>query len=224
MMLSTSNIAAVLALSGATSAHMIMANPKPIRNGGPLWYVTGPAAELWPVPDAHPPAKGNEYHFINCQLHVALSPAADYGSPASPYQELALSRKLPAQSTQEEVAKFGFDLYWEVLAPFSDIIVLFVAGIGSLRTAAVLQRWAQISLTVSRFGPYILVVTEDTVDPRLEEFLDTFARNPGGGIRVSTLICGLGAASATSSLAEQSNEARIKLELNFAYRYRSFLI
>jgi len=27
--------------------------------------------------------KGNEYRFINCQLHVAPSPAADYGSPAS---------------------------------------------------------------------------------------------------------------------------------------------
>ncbi|KAH8747479.1 hypothetical protein F5883DRAFT_369055, partial [Diaporthe sp. PMI_573] len=135
----------------------------------------------------------------------------------------ALSPKLPTQSTQEEVADFGFDLYWEVLAPFSDVIVIFVAEIGSLRTAAILQRWARIPLTVFRFSPHILIVTEDNDDPHLKEVLDTFTRNPGGGMRVSTLICGLRVASAISSLAEQSNEARMKLGLNFAHRHRSFL-
>jgi hypothetical protein len=167
--------------------------------------------------------KGDDTHFINCQLHVAPLPAADYGTPASPYRELGLSRKLPTQSTQEEVADFGFDLYWEVLAPFSDVIVVFVAGIGPLRTADILQRWARSPLTVSRFSPHILV-TEGNEDPRLEKVLDTFIRNPRRKLRVSKLIRRSRVSPAISILAEQSNNARIKLELNFAHRHRCFFV
>jgi predicted component of type VI protein secretion system len=59
--------------------------------------------------------KDNVHHIANCQLHLTPSPAADYGNPASPYCEFALSRSLPQPMTQEELADFCFDLYWEVL-------------------------------------------------------------------------------------------------------------
>jgi hypothetical protein len=79
--------------------------------------------------------KGNDYHIVNCQLHVAPPPAGDYGNSASPYRELALSRKIPQRPTREEVAGFCIDLYWEALAPFSDIIIIFIAGFGPLRNS-----------------------------------------------------------------------------------------
>jgi hypothetical protein len=162
--------------------------------------------------------KGNIYDIVNCQPYVAPSPAADYGNPASPYLELALSRRIPQTPTPEEVADFCFDLYWEVLAPFSDVIVIFVAGIGPLRTADILQRWARSPLTVSRFCPHILVVTEENEDPH------TFTGSLRGKLRVSKLILRSGSSSAISSLAEQSNETRMKLELNFAHQHRSLLV
>jgi hypothetical protein len=168
--------------------------------------------------------KGNGHHFINCQLHVAPSLAADYGNPASPHREIALSRKLPTQLTQEEVANFCFDLYWEVLAPFSDVIIIFVKGFGPLRTAGILQRWARLPLTVSRFSPHILIVTQDNEDPHLEEVLDTLTKNPRGKLRFSKLMRRSGVSSAISSLSEQSNETRMRLGLNFAHQHRSFLV
>ncbi|KAH8761518.1 hypothetical protein F5883DRAFT_499962 [Diaporthe sp. PMI_573] len=167
--------------------------------------------------------KGNIYQIVNCQLHTAPSPAADYGDPASRYRELTLAHRLPQRPNEEEVSDFCFDLYWEVLAPFSDVIVMFVAWLGPLRTAHILRRWARSPFAASRFSPHIVIVTEDE-DPQFTGILDTFTENAKGKLRVSNVIRRSKLPSVISSLAEQSNEARTELELNFAYQHRFFLI
>ena len=168
--------------------------------------------------------KGNIYQIVNCQLHTAPSPAADYGDPASPYRELTLAHRLPQRPNEEEVSDLCFDLYWEVLAPFSDVIVMFVAWLGPLRTAHILRRWARSPFAASRFRPHIVIVTEDNEDPRFAEILDAFTENAKGRLTVSKLIRRSELSSAISSLAEESNEARTELGLNFAHQHRSFLI
>ena len=168
--------------------------------------------------------QSNNYHIINCQLHIAPSPAADYGNPSSPYYKHALSQKMPKLPTKKEIDDFCLDLYWEVIAPFSDVIVIFVTGNEPLRAADVLQRWARSPLIVSRFSPHILIVTEDHKDQRLKEVLHIFTRSVRGKLRITKIIRGSRVLPVISSLAEQSNKTRIKLKLNFSHRYRSFLV
>jgi hypothetical protein len=163
-------------------------------------------------------------HVLNCQLHLAPSAAADYGNPASPYREIALSRRVPQPPTQEELAYFCFELYWDVLAPFSDVIVIFVPGVGPSRTADILQRWRSSPVTVSRFSPHILIVTEENKDPYLEKVLRIFIGDPQSKLKVSKLTRKSELLSAISSLAEQSNGSRKRLGLNFAQQHRSFLV
>jgi len=146
------------------------------------------------------------------------------GNPASPYHEIALSRKLPQTATQDELAYFCFELYWDVLAPFSDVIVIFVAAVGPSRTADILQGWARSPLTVSRFSPHILIVTGENEDPYLEKVLRMFIGDPKSKLRASKLIRQSELSSAISSLAEQSNGIRTRLGLNFAQQHRSFLV
>lgn len=93
-----------------------------------------------------------------------------------------------------------------------------------MKTADLLQRWAGLPLTVSRFSPHILVVTKDNKDPRLEEILDTFEGNPSRKLRVSKLTHRSRVSSTISILAKQSNKGRIKLELNFAHQHKCFLV
>jgi hypothetical protein len=54
--------------------------------------------------------KGNIYQIANCQLHIAPSPAADYGDPASPYRQLTLAQRLPQRPNEAEVSDLCFGL------------------------------------------------------------------------------------------------------------------
>lgn len=92
------------------------------------------------------------------------------GPPPEQVSRHNLQTWLSPSSSKLKIARFGFDLYWQAIAPFSAAILLFLDDLGgATATLEVLVRW--IRLGTNGPLPRIVVIYKSFTDSQVQRLL-----------------------------------------------------